>query len=76
MVGPTYLLDKPAPPSALKRYVDQTLFPIAIDAAAGVERVIDRTAIAARATPRTAFGLALIAGWMLAVLFRKPRRRR
>ena len=74
MVGPSYLLDKPAPPTALKRYVDQCLFPAAIDAAASVERVVERTAIAARATPWAALGLALIAGWMLAGLIAKPRR--
>lgn len=65
MVAPSYMLERPKPPGAVKRGLDQRVLPIAIDAAASVEAVAERIAAGVRAAPFLGIGLALVAGIVL-----------
>jgi hypothetical protein len=64
MVDRSYLLNRPPRPSGLKRYVDQEVIPLAIDAAGALEAVLERLSRRAAAQPLTAaaaaFGIGLL----------------
>jgi hypothetical protein len=51
MIKPGYLTHKPAAPSAPKRHFDQQVMPVLIDAAGGVEAVLEQVAIRVRQSP-------------------------
>ena len=74
MVERRYLLERPARPSALKRWFDQAAIPAAIDALASVEWAADRVAKAAQLRPLTALALALSGGITLAAAIRRGRK--
>jgi hypothetical protein len=76
MVDRSYLLEHPAPPSAMKRYFDQVAIPAAIDHLALMESAANRIAHAARRTPLTALALALGGGIALAMAIDSRRKRR
>jgi hypothetical protein len=71
MVGASYLVDKPAGPSAPRRFFNQRILPPAIDAAAKVEAVAERAAQGARRSPLAALGIAFGIGFLASTL---PRR--
>jgi hypothetical protein len=74
MIGPKYLLKKPAPPSPVKLLVDQSIIPSLIDAAAAVEQQIERIAVCARRAPMTSLGVAFGLGLLASQVFRTLRR--
>ncbi|MGA9864838.1 MAG: hypothetical protein WBQ75_00180 [Acetobacteraceae bacterium] len=75
MVGSNYIEDKSSPPSGPKRFFDQQVLPVAIDAAGSVESVLESLAEYIRGRPTGTLGLALGLGILLAVLAPRPRRR-
>ena len=75
MVDVSYLIDKPAPPSGLRSFVNQHVIPAAIDAAGTVESAVYELGEQVRAQPATSLlaagALGLVAG---ALVFRLSRR--
>lgn len=70
-----YLLDKPAPPSPIRVFIDQKIIPAGIDAAGSAEVALSQLAIATRKRPLAGIGLALSFGCLLAALaFGRKRR--
>ena len=67
------MLAKLPPPSKLKQFIDQVAIPAAIDAAATMERDLDRLATVARNRPFAALSLAAGGGCMLSALLRRRR---
>jgi hypothetical protein len=72
MVSTTYLERKPAGPSPLKRFFDQRVMPVAIDAAACLDIGVANAGRQMRRTPM--LGLALLLG--IGVLVGAATRRR
>lgn len=68
MVSSSYIEGKSSPPSASKRFFDQQVLPVVIDAAGSVESVLESLAERIRGRPLGALGLALGLGVVLAVL--------
>ena len=68
MVDESYMLERPAPPSRLKVFVDQRATPVAIDAFANVEILLERAAVGTRARPMQALGLAVGAGFLITMM--------
>ncbi len=72
MVDRSYMLEQPPPPSALKRFVDLSLIPIAIDTVGAVEGALEQVSVRGRrrplATVGAAFGLgcgaAMLVNWV------------
>ncbi len=73
MVDRDYMLKKGAGPSASKVFLDQTIVPIAINAAGAVEGVLERVAVRVRRMPVTALAAGLGTG-TLVTLLAVPRR--
>ncbi len=73
MVDRDYMLKKGAGPSAPKLFLDQTVIPVAIDAAGAVEGVLEQVAVRVRRTPVAALAAALGTG-TLVTLLAVPRR--
>jgi hypothetical protein len=65
MVSKVYLLEKPPPPSRAKRFMDQRVVPLLIDAAGAVEGRLEELAVTARRAPLCSFGLAVAMGFVL-----------
>lgn len=74
MVTSNYIEGKSSPPSASKRFFDQQVLPVVIDAAGSVEAVVESLAQRIRGRPVGALGLALGLGVVLAVLAPRPAR--
>jgi hypothetical protein len=72
MIKPGYLTHKPAAPSAPKRYFDQQVMPVLIDAAGGVEAVLEQVAIRVKRSPGES--LAITAGTAAVLSFLLKRR--
>lgn len=72
MVSRRYILHQRQAPGAMGLYVDQTVLPAAIDAAATAEAWLEETASTIRRRPRAAVAVAALAGLLLAALL--PRR--
>ncbi len=70
MVTKGYMLDKPPPPPAWKRFVDLELVPRAANALGSVEAVLETIAVHARARPSPALAAAFGVGCGLAFLSR------
>ena len=68
MVSASYMVSKPAPPSALMRFIDQQAIPVAIDAAGSMEMALEHAAVAARKSPLAALAMAVGFGWLIAAL--------
>lgn len=68
MVSSNYIAGKSSAPSASKRFFDQQVLPVAIDAAGSVESVVESLAERIRGRPVGALWLALGLGVVLAVL--------
>jgi hypothetical protein len=68
MVSRTYLVARKPPPSAMRTFIDQKLFPVAIDSAGTLEMAAEWIAVLARRTPLTTlgtvFGLGTLAGYL------------
>ncbi len=62
MVKTGYMLDQPKPADAVRRFVDQRLFPVAIDAAAGIEGALERLRIGVQKRPVFLLGAAFVYG--------------
>ena len=75
MVDRSYMLARPAPPSALKRFVNQAAIPAAIDAVAAMESGLERLGQSTRQRPWAALSLAAGGGCMIAALLRQRHRR-
>ncbi len=73
MVGRSYLLEKPAPPSAGTRFVNQRALPAVIDGVAALEFGLNQAAIAARKNPLLALAAAAAFGGLLALLLGRRR---
>jgi hypothetical protein len=71
MVSPNYALARPAPPSALRRYFDQQILPVAIDAAGELEALLEQASLRARHYPLTTLGVAACIGLALSRLVRR-----
>jgi hypothetical protein len=75
MVAVGYMIDKPGPPSGLRRFIHQRVVPPAIDAAGSVESAIHELAEQTRARPGTsllaAAALGLVAGTLVSGLTRR-----
>ncbi len=69
MVSKAYLLERPPPPFKAKRFMDQRVVPLLIDAAGAVEGRLEELAVAARRAPLCSFGLAVAVGFVLKRLF-------
>jgi hypothetical protein len=76
MVSSAYLVRKPAPPSALKRFFDQRMIPAAIDGAGCLDMGITKVTREFRRDPKIALGLTLALGAVVAISFRSRRARR
>ena len=68
MVAVSYLIDKPAPPSGLKSFINQHVVPPAIDAAGAVESAVYELGEQARAQPVTSLFVAGALGLLAGVL--------
>ena len=73
MIGRDYMLKKGGGPSSPKLFLDQTIIPMAIDAAGGVEGMLERLAVRVRLMPVAALAAALGTG-TLVTLLAVPRR--
>ena len=69
MVGPDYMLDRPPPPPAWRRFIDLELVPGCANALGAVEGVLERIAVQGRIRPLPALGVAFGAGLGLGALF-------
>jgi hypothetical protein len=65
MVSPNYALARPAPPSTVRRYFDQQVMPMAIDAAGELEALLEQLRQRTRRYPLTTLGLAACVGLVL-----------
>ncbi len=68
MVDRGYMLERRPPPSALKRFVDLSLIPVAIDAVGAVESVLEQVAVRGRRRPVATVGVAFGLGCGAAML--------
>jgi len=75
MVQPGYLLKKPPPPSAMRIFLDQRITPSLINAAGGVEMLVQRIARTTRESPAQALTLSLVVGFLLGSLCGRRDRR-
>jgi hypothetical protein len=73
MVSRGYLLKKPAPPSPVQAFVNQSVVPTLIDAAAAIEQRLERIACGVRCAPMFGLGMAVAMGWLTAQIFRSSR---
>ncbi len=73
MTDASYLLEQLPPPTKLKVFVDQRVFPMAINAAANVEMLLERAAVGARERPVRALGLAVGAGFLISMMLTRRR---
>jgi hypothetical protein len=71
MVSASYLAEQPAGPSASARAFHQRVLPTAIEAAAQLEAILERTAQAGRRRPFTALEIAFGIGLLVSAL--RPR---
>ena len=62
MVSVGYMIDKPAPPSALKVFIDQKVIPQAIDAAGAVESAAYELGEQVKARPVASIAIAALVG--------------
>ena len=74
MVSQAYMLHRPGAPSALKRFVDQRAFPVAINALGAVEARVERVAARSRRSPLAVLSLAAGCGAALALAVCSRRR--
>ncbi len=74
MVERSYMLARPAPPSAMKVFFDQSAMPRLIDAAGACEVALEQVAQRAKRAPLTCSFLAVASGWLLERAFRARRR--
>ena len=74
MVTSNYIEGKSSLSSGPKRFFDQQVLPVAIDAAGSVESVVESLAERVRGRPMGTLGLALGLGILLAVLVPRSRR--
>ena len=75
MVKTAYLIDKPRSVGTLKRFVDQRLFPAAIDAAASVEGALENLTTGVRTRPLPLLLAAMGFGMLASVMVRAATRR-
>ena len=68
MVDKSYMLERKPRPSPLKQYFDQTVLPVAIDAAGGMEAALERIAVSVKQRPALTLGAALAVGAGLSTL--------
>ena len=68
MISRDYLLKKEGGPSAPKLFLDQTVIPMAIDAAGAVEGALERVAVRVRRMPVSALMAALGSGTLITLL--------
>jgi hypothetical protein len=73
MIESEYLTQKAPPPSAPKRVLDQKVIPVLIDAAGGIEAVIERWAVRVRQSPGQSICVALGAGALVSFLLGRRR---
>ena len=73
LISRSYLSKRPAPPSAVKVLVDQSVIPSLIDAAAAVEIQFERIAACARRTPLLGVAAAFGIGWTASRVLRSLR---
>ena len=73
MIKPDYLTLKAGPPSTPKRVLDQQVIPVLIDAAGGLEAVIERWASRVRQAPARSLGFALGASTLVGFLLARRR---
>ena len=71
MVDRGYMVEQPLGPGPWKVYLDQTVFPVLIDAAGAVEAVVERVVVRTRERPATALGVALVVGCGVGLLRRR-----
>jgi hypothetical protein len=70
MVTSTYLLRRPAPPRRWKRFFDQRVMPITIDAAAFLDMGAVRASEQVRRNPVIILGVAVAVGCLIVGMFR------
>ena len=71
-VGRQYMLVKPSGPSRPKLFLDQTILPLAIDAAGGCEVAVQRLSQRIGLRPAALVGAALLTGLlMISMLWRR-----
>ena len=73
MIDPGYMLAKPTRPSPAKVFLDNEVIPALIDAAGGVEAVVERIAVEVRRRPAGGLAVAFLVGCGLGLIPRGPR---
>ena len=73
MIKPDYLTHKPGGPSSPKRVLDQQIIPVLIDAAGGLEAIIERWSTRVRHAPAQSLGIALGASALISFLLSRRR---
>jgi hypothetical protein len=68
MVQPSYMLHKPVPRSYAKIVFDQQIVPALINAAGGVEALLERLALSTKSSPARYLAASWIAGFALGCL--------